>query len=256
VGEVRASSPGSALELHDFRGYHPGDDLRQIDWNAAARLGELVVRVREEEVSPRVEVVLDATASMGVGPTKAARAVELAAWMLELARRAGCQAVLVTVGDAVARESGAAADALLRATAPVGRVAFELALGRAPVLRACGLRLVVSDFLFETSPSPLAERLARGASGLALVQVLDPDDLEPLGGGARLVDAETGEALERLVTDEALARYGARLAAHGEAWAQAARRVRGRWASSSAGVSLEALARGTLSFLVDAGAGA
>jgi len=58
------------------------------------------------------------------------------------------------------------------------------------------------------------------------------------------------------VTAEALARYGTRLAAHGEAWGQAARRVRARWASSSADVSLEALARGTLAFLVDAEAGA
>ena len=39
VGEVRASSAGSSLELHDFRTYQPGDDLRQMDWSAVARTG-------------------------------------------------------------------------------------------------------------------------------------------------------------------------------------------------------------------------
>ena len=37
LGEVRASSVGSSMELHDFREYQPGDDLRHIDWNAVAR---------------------------------------------------------------------------------------------------------------------------------------------------------------------------------------------------------------------------
>ncbi|WP_169832341.1 DUF58 domain-containing protein, partial [Corallococcus exiguus] len=66
VGEVRATSAGSAMELHDFRAYQPGDDLRQLDWNAVARTGELVLRVRQDEVSPRVEVLLDGSRSMGL----------------------------------------------------------------------------------------------------------------------------------------------------------------------------------------------
>ena len=255
AGAVRASSAGSALELHDFRGYHPGDDLRHVDWNAAARLGELVVRVREDEVSPRVEVVLDATASMALTPTKVARTLELAAWVLTLAGRGGLEAALVTVGREVSRVLGPWAPKALGAAEFDGREPFERCLERA-VLRPCGLRVVVSDFLFDAAPQALAERLSRGAAGLALVQVLDVEDISPAGGGVRLVDSETGEVLERLLTEGVLEHYAARLRAHVDLWASAARRVRASWAPVSAASSLEALAAGALAFLVDEGAGA
>ncbi|NNC21098.1 DUF58 domain-containing protein, partial [Corallococcus exiguus] len=84
VGEVRATSAGSAMELHDFRAYQPGDDLRQLDWNAVARTGELVLRVRQDEVSPRVEVLLDGSRSMGLSPRKAAGAREVALLTVEV----------------------------------------------------------------------------------------------------------------------------------------------------------------------------
>ncbi len=251
VGEVRASSAGSALELHDFRGYHPGDDLRHVDWNAAARLGELVIRVRQDEVSPRVEVVLDATRSMGVEPEKAARALEIAAWVLLLAQRGGLETTVLTVGRASGRALGVAGFTLLERTQMDGEEAFDVGLGRSTVLRPCGLRVVVSDFLLEASPVALTERLARGAAGLALVQVLGAEDLQPLAGGQRLIDSETGEAIERLVTPEALESYATRLSAHVALWESAARRARASWAAIAAPTPLEGLARGALGFLVD-----
>ncbi len=84
VGEVRATSAGSSLELHDFRVYQPGDDLRQVDWNAVARTGEIILRVRQDEVSPRVEVLVDASRSMALSPAKEARAREVALLAVEV----------------------------------------------------------------------------------------------------------------------------------------------------------------------------
>ncbi len=252
LGEVRASSVGSSLELHDFRQYQPGDDLRHVDWNAVARTGELYLRVRQDEVSPRVEVLVDGTASMALSPEKAASAREVAAWVCTLARRGGLEPVVITTGAEVRRATGPGAGATLEALEFDGREPFDQALRRAPPLRPCGLRVVVSDFLFEASPGPLAERLARGAAGLALVQVLDLEDLEPSGGaGARLTDAESGEVLERILTPAVLAQYAARLRAHVALWEGAARRVRGSWVQASAERALEALARVELQALVE-----
>jgi uncharacterized protein (DUF58 family) len=248
VGEVRAASVGSSLELHDFRAYQPGDDLRQVDWNARARLGELVVRVRQDEVSPRVEVLLDASASMGLSPAKAARAREVAGWVCALARRASLTPTALVLGEGLTRAHGAgqALDALGGAALD-GTQGFEALFGRRPEGGRVGVRVVVSDFLFEAVPLPLARRLARGASGLALVQVLDEEDLAPTGaGGVRLVDAESGEALERFLTGPLVEQYQARLAAHLELWATAARAVQARWLSVSAARPLEALARAEL----------
>jgi hypothetical protein len=256
LGEVRASSVGSSMELHDFRTWYPGDDLRHIDWNAVARTGEMVLRVRQDEVSPRVEVVLDASASMGVSVAKAARARELAAWVCTLARHGGLEPTLLVVGAEARKAGGPAVMTLASATQMAGREAFDQALARAPQLMPCGLRVVVSDFLFEAQPGPFAERLARGASGLALLQVVDPEDLEPSGGaGARLIDAESGEALDRLLTAPVLEAYAARLNAHVGLWVAAATRVRAAWAQVSCEFDLESLARRELVVLVDVAGG-
>ncbi len=247
LGEVRAASVGSSLELHDFRAYQPGDDLRQVDWNARARLGELVVRVRQEEVSPRVEVLLDASASMGVSAAKATRAREVAGWVCALASNAGLQPTALVLGGGLQRAHGRAALRALEDARPVGTEPFEALLRRRPAVGPVGVRVVVSDFLFEAPPRPLARTLAQGASSLALVQVLDEEDLAPGGaGGVRLVDAESGEALERLLTPAVVERYQARLQAHLGLWEAAAEAVRARWVQAPAAAALSALARAQL----------
>ncbi|MFO0601263.1 MAG: DUF58 domain-containing protein [Myxococcaceae bacterium] len=252
LGEVRASSVGSSLELHDFRQYSPGDDLRHIDWNAVARTGELYLRVRQDEVSPRVEVLVDGSASMGVTDAKAARTREIAAWVCTLARRGGLDPVLIATGETVQKGAGPTTRALLDNLQFNGREPFDVALRRAPPLSPCGLRVVISDFLFESPPEPFSERLARGAAGLMLVQVLDEEDLDPSGGaGARLTDAESGDHLERILTPHVIDQYLARLEAHVALWQGAARRVRATWAQASAAHQLDALARKELNSLVE-----
>lgn len=253
LGDVRAASVGSSMELHDFRTYHPGDDLRHVDWNAVARTGELVVRVRQDEVSPRVEVVLDASASMAVSPEKSARAKEVALWVCELARHGGCEPVLLIAGREVQRVPGPLARVAISQLKADGREPFDVALGRLPPLLQCGLRVVVSDFLVEGSPGALAEKLARQAAGCALVQVLDVEDVDPGGGaGARLVDSESGEALERILTPGVLSAYRERFEAHVRGWQAAARRVSATWVQVAAAEPLPALARSQLAFLVEA----
>ncbi|MFZ5439456.1 MAG: DUF58 domain-containing protein [Myxococcota bacterium] len=252
IGEVRASSVGSSLELHDFRQYAPGDDLRHIDWNAVARTGELYLRVRQDEVSPRVEVLVDGSASLGISEEKAARAREVAAWVCALARRGGLEPVVIATGATVRKGLGPSTRALLEALEFDGREPFDVALRRAPPLMPCGLRVVVSDFLFESAPEPFAERLARGAAGLALVQVLDAEDLDPSGGaGARLTDSETGEVLERILTPHVLEQYLERLRGHERLWQAAAQRVRASWMQASAERRLDELARRELAPLVE-----
>ncbi len=253
IGDVRAASVGSSMELHDFRTYHPGDDLRHVDWNAVARTGELVIRVRQDEVSPRVEVVLDASASMAVSPEKASRAKEIALWVCELARHGGSEPVLLIAGKEPRKVPGPQARVALAQVAANGREPFDVALGRLPPLQQCGLRVVVSDFLVEAVPAPIAERLVRQAAGAVFVQVLDADDVDPAGGaGARLTDSESGEVLERILTPGVLEAYQRRLEAHVREWQVAARRVSATWLQVQADASLTDLARAQLAPLVEA----
>jgi uncharacterized protein (DUF58 family) len=247
VGEVRSASVGSSMELHDFRLYHPGDDVRHLDWNAVARTGELVLRVRQDEVSPRLELLFDASRSMALTPEKAARAREVADLVATLGRRAGLEVVLLSAGRTPQRAAGSEIRTVLAHVPLDGAEAFDAALKRAPPLLTCGLRVVVSDFLLESDPERLAERWARGASSLYLLQVLDAEDLEPSGGaGARLMDSETNEALERVLSARLLELYAERFNAHQRLWQHASARVHAAFATSSAAFTVDALAASSL----------
>ena len=254
VGEVRASSVGSSMELHDFRLYQPGDDIRHVDWNAVARTGEVVLRVRREEVMPRVEVVLDASKSMAVTEEKASRALEVALFICVLAQRGGLEVALIVAGANGQKATGPNVRAALRNLEMDGRDAFDEALRRAPPLRPCGLRVVVSDLLFQTPAVSLADRLARGASSLCLLQVLDAEDRDPTGGsGARLVDAESNEFLERILVPSVVDAYKERFEAHQKMWRDAARRVASEVVTLSADEELAVHARGALAPLTEIG---
>ncbi|MHB8873553.1 MAG: DUF58 domain-containing protein [Myxococcaceae bacterium] len=255
VGEVRAASTGSSMEIHDFRTYQPGDDLRQLDWNAVARTGELVLRVRQDEVSPRVEVVLDGSRSMAVSSQKEARAAEVAQLLCKVAGRQGLEPTLLVTSRAPRRAVGAACVEAARAAAFDAADDLGAALRRAPPMRPCGLRLVVSDFLFDAPLESFAELLARGASALCLVQVLDEEDVDPSGGvGARLVDSESGEALERVLAAGVLESYRRRLGEHQKLLRAAAVRVRATLVTATAQDGVEALTRSALSPLWEGGA--
>src|SRR4051794_30985311 len=74
---------GSSIDFQDHRPYLPGDDPRYIDWRAYARTGHYIMKLYREEVSPLVDLVLDASASMFFDSAKAHRTLELFAFAAE-----------------------------------------------------------------------------------------------------------------------------------------------------------------------------
>src|SRR5512134_4097662 len=66
-GELLGRGTGSSVEFQEYREYLPGDDIRHVDWAAYARSDALMVRLYREEISPRVQVLLDASRSMTTG---------------------------------------------------------------------------------------------------------------------------------------------------------------------------------------------
>lgn len=64
-GTHRSSKTGTSLDFSDFREYHPGDDLRHIDWNVLARTDKPFIKQFLDEQEMRVHILLDSTKSMG-----------------------------------------------------------------------------------------------------------------------------------------------------------------------------------------------
>jgi uncharacterized protein (DUF58 family) len=78
-GRFAINRRGSSVEFADYAFYSPGDDIRSIDWNLYARLDRLFVKTYREEVALSVELIVDATASMGLpSPQKFERANRIA----------------------------------------------------------------------------------------------------------------------------------------------------------------------------------
>ncbi|MCZ8536477.1 DUF58 domain-containing protein [Paenisporosarcina quisquiliarum] len=63
-GSHRSMRFGSSLDFSDFREYHPGDDVRQIDWNVFARTNKYFIKRFLDEQEMRVHILLDSTKSM------------------------------------------------------------------------------------------------------------------------------------------------------------------------------------------------
>ncbi|HEY0256254.1 MAG TPA: DUF58 domain-containing protein, partial [Candidatus Methylacidiphilales bacterium] len=72
-GAWQGRSQGSSIDFQDHREYAPGDDPRYLDWAAYARTNNYIMKLFREEVSPRLDVVLDTSPSMALTPEKEAR---------------------------------------------------------------------------------------------------------------------------------------------------------------------------------------
>jgi uncharacterized protein (DUF58 family) len=66
-GEYRSVFKGRGMEFSEVRTYTPGDDIRSIDWNVTARMGEPYVKKHVEERELTVMLVVDASASGNFG---------------------------------------------------------------------------------------------------------------------------------------------------------------------------------------------
>ena len=65
--ERRSTRRGVSVEFADYRNYTPGDDFRYIDWNAFARLDELLLKLYEEREDLHIYFLVDASQSMTYG---------------------------------------------------------------------------------------------------------------------------------------------------------------------------------------------
>ena len=66
-GRHRSPYKGAAQEFVDYREYHPGDEIRSIDWRAYARTDRYFVKLFEKDCDLNCYILMDRSASMGFG---------------------------------------------------------------------------------------------------------------------------------------------------------------------------------------------
>ena len=207
-GDWRTGRVGSGVLFADHRDYVPGDDLRYVDWNVYARLGDLVVKRFETEENLELTLCVDRSLSMVGAKSRAARRLAAALGYIALGRLDHVRlAWLPTAGSLPVSthrgkgRAGALIDALTT-TPDDGTTAHGKDVARILSLtKRRGLAVVLSDFYEPANlVAGLAGLRARGMDVVAL-HVLDTDDVDlPLGDSLLAVDRETGAEVKIDVT--------------------------------------------------------
>lgn len=210
-GARRSRAYGSSPEFADYRDYVPGDDLRRIDWNAAARFDKYLIKRFIDEKQGRNCIYLDTSASMGFEEEKGFSALRLAAALgyLSVSNMDSVSFKLLAENrcvDLCGRVSGR--EAFLRAGDHLQAVRFA---GGAD-LKACirsdpnpgtddGVTYIISDLLTDSDWRGAIDMLLSRRREVALIQVLSPAELDPdLSGRYTFCDAEESAARASRIT--------------------------------------------------------
>ena len=239
AGMHRSQRRGTGVEFGGFRPYVPGDDLRWLDRRSLLRHDRLVVRQFETETDRTVALLVDASVSMafrsaGARGAKLAFAAVVGAALARVALASGDPVSLGFIGGeqpvrpvarAGGREQFERIVGALEAVRPGGDAHVDAGLATraiqwvARTTRRGAIVIVLSDLI--DLPPNAAENAAELASSgrvCAVVQTLDPAELEfPYKGTVRLRALE-GTAVVETDADVTRDRYRASLNALTNAW--------------------------------------
>jgi uncharacterized protein (DUF58 family) len=206
-GEYHSVFKGTGIVFEDVRAYQPGDDVRMIDWNVTARMGQPFIKRFVEERELTVVLLVDCSGSQLFGTQlqqKREVAAELAAVLAFSAIRNNDKVGLISFSDRVERfvPPGKGARHVLRI---IRDILFFQAQHRGTSLnealhylnrvqRRRAIVFLLSDFLDRDFEGALKRTGRR--HDLIAVRIRDPREEElPAVGLLQLEDAETGAPL-------------------------------------------------------------
>lgn len=203
-GGYHSAFKGKGMEFSEVRGYIEGDDVRTIDWNVTARMGDPYVKKHVEERELTVMLMVDASASGNFGSVnkfKGEIAVELCALLafsaiknndrvgliiftsdveLYIPPKKGKNHVLHVIRELLFFKPARSGTSITEALKFFNRVQTKKAV-----------TFLVSDFF--ASPFDAALRIASKRHDLITITINDPREMIfPDSGLIELEDAETG----------------------------------------------------------------
>jgi len=217
---------GSSIDFQDHRPYLPGDDPRYIDWQAYARTGNYTMKLYREEVSPRVDIILDTSPSMSLTGAKRKRTLELLYFTIESALL--CHSSLRIVGVRGNKVEDLPLQLFLGYrwdldAKPEASLDACPAFTRAAV-RHGSMRILISDLLFPGAPDEFMRVLrSRRGRGVVLAPYLESESSPSWEGNVELVDCEQGVSRKQRVVPEIHRKYVGAYRRHFDLWTSQAR---------------------------------
>lgn len=207
AGEYHSVFKGRGMEFDEVRPYAPGDEIRDIDWNVTARLGDPYIKRYIEERELTVMLVVDASGSGdfgSVGRFKRELAAELTAVLAFAATTNNDKVGLLIFTDQIelfipprkGRKHVLRIIRELLAFRPQGNgTDIKLALDTINrVLKRRGIVFLISDFLADPESYRRSLAVSNRRHDVIAIELHDPLEAEiPDVGLIALEDAETGE---------------------------------------------------------------
>ena len=193
---------GQTVEFADYREYMLGDDIRRIDWNLYSRFEKFFLKLFTDERQMHVQIFLDCSASVGKeNPRKGEYAVAVAAALGFLSvHNMDKVSFNLIKGDKAENPYGTIVGktSFFRAISELENVKFEGDADLEKAITGCpntgssdGLTVIISDFFTKTDWKKAVDYLTYKKRQVLLVQLMTPDELEPVyDGRLNLIDAE------------------------------------------------------------------
>ncbi|MFF2177168.1 DUF58 domain-containing protein [Lysinibacillus sp. NPDC058147] len=223
-GSHRSQRFGASLDFSDFREYHLGDDVRQVDWNVFARTDKYFIKRFLDEQEMRVHILLDTTKSMGdQAKWTFARQIVASLGLMVLGRddRLSFSFLQDEVKPPFRRKGAMYRRAFLQVVTEIEQATYtnSFAQGAFKALpKDSTVLFIVTDGLEPIEEwEQLLKRLPRFAGDVRILQIVTQEELAPeYTGDVRLLDRETGRDVNVTMSSKVLDTYMARRLLHEE----------------------------------------
>ncbi|POZ57870.1 hypothetical protein LYSIN_02654 [Lysinibacillus sphaericus] len=231
-GSHRSQRFGASLDFSDFREYHLGDDVRQVDWNVYARTDKYFIKRFLDEQEMRVHILLDATKSMGEQVKWTfARQIVASLGLMVLGRddRLSFSYVQDDVKPPFRRKGAMYRRAFLQVVTDIEEANYTASFSQGAlkaIPKDSTVLFIVTDGLESIEEwEQLLKRLPRFAGDVRIIQVVTEEELHPqYAGDVRLVDSETGRDVNVTMSSKVLDTYDTRRRLHEEEFEAICRR--------------------------------
>ncbi len=202
-GKHLVKTYGQTVEFADYREYMLGDDIRRIDWNLYSRFEKFFLKLFTDERQMHTEIFLDCSASMGkVRREKGDYAIAAAAALGYLSvHNMDKVSYKLIKGDKCEDPFGTIVGkrSFFDAISQLGELTFDGESDlRSSIINAPnqgnndGLTVIISDFFTDTDWRAAVDYLCYKKRQVLLIQVLTPDEVDPLyTGRLNLIDSES-----------------------------------------------------------------
>ncbi|WP_053070428.1 DUF58 domain-containing protein [Alkalihalobacillus pseudalcaliphilus] len=220
-GNRRATGFGRSLDFSDYRSYHYGDDLRQIDWNVYARTNKHYIKRFLDEKEMQVAIYIDCSKSMRLDPLKWLKVQQVTSFLALIGFANGDRMSVLPIQAKTSpflQKKGAGyypvLNHYLHTLMDFNHEAFFKNLIKVKQHRA-SLHVFLTDTFEETDDIIESIQQFQSKDRLIILQVMTKDEIEPtIRGDKKVIDSETDSHVNVTIQKKTINSYVDRLNEH------------------------------------------